>query len=307
MIDGPRPGTILCVGRVYCDLIFTGMAAMPTLGQETFADSVKLHAGGGGFITAAYLSAFGNNVSLATMLPAEPFGSVVAAEINLLEINDQFCIPSSDRSQPQITVAMVQDGERAFLTKRAGVSLPENINDCFAQPTLTHLHIGELTTLIEHPELVPLARDVGLSISLDCGWDDEAFKHPGLDQLIGSTDVFLPNSAEAEQLRSNGCQFDAAPCTVIKLGPNGAELFSRDFNGKRSTQQVEVLDSTGAGDAFNAGFLDAWLGGADHVTCLDAGNKAGAIAVARIGGASGLSASCLSGAKVVSTPDLQAG
>lgn len=305
MIANPRPGTVLCVGRVYCDLIFTGMTSMPTLGRETFVDSVKLHAGGGGFITAAYLSAFGNDVSLAAMLPAEPFGSVVAAEIEQMKIGNRFCEPAATGGQPQITVAMVQDGERAFLTKRTDASLPAKIKDSFAQPALTHLHIGELTTLIEHPELLPLAREAGLSISLDCGWDDEAFQHTDLDKLIGAVDVFLPNAAEADQLRANGCRFDAAPYTIVKLGSDGAELFSKKIHCKRSTKKVDVLDSTGAGDAFNAGFLNAWLKGSDHAACLDAGNQAGAIAVARIGGASGLSASCLSKVKVVPAPDLQ--
>lgn len=297
MNDRPRSGSILCVGRVYCDLIFTGIDAMPTLGQETFVDNVKLHAGGGGFITAAYLSALGNDVSLATMLPAEPFGSVVAAEINHMKIDNHFCELAANGSQPQITVAMVQDGERAFLTKRTGASLPANIRDSFAKPTLTHLHIGELTTLIEHPELLTLARNAGVSISLDCGWDEEAFQHPNLSELIGAVDIFLPNSAEATQLLENGGKLDMAPHTVVKLGSEGAELRSKDFYCKRPAQKVDVLDSTGAGDAFNAGFIDAWLNGLDGATCLDAGNKAGAIAVARIGGASGLSASCLCKAK----------
>lgn len=307
MIDRPRSGTILCVGRVYCDLIFTGMDAMPKLGQETFVDGVKLHAGGGGFITAAYLSAFGNNVSLATMLPAEPFGSLVAAEIEHMKIDSRFCELAENGSQPQITVAMVQDGERAFLTKRTGACLPANISESFATPSLNHLHIGELTTLIEHPELLTLARNSGISISLDCGWDEEAFQHPDLDELIGAVDIFLPNSAEAEQLRQNGCMFDIAPYTVVKMGSEGAQLSSTDLNCKRSTQSVDVIDSTGAGDAFNAGFINAWLNGLDGAACLDAGNKAGAIAVARIGGASGLSASCLLAAEPVPAPDLQLG
>lgn len=305
MIDNPRSGIILCVGRVYCDLIFTGIDTMPELGRETFANGVNLHAGGGGYITAAYLSALGNKVALATVLPAEPFGSVVTDEIKHMKIEDQFCKPAVNGSQPQITVAMVKDGERAFLTKRIGLSVPADIEDCFSDQALTHLHIGELTTLIEHPELVAHARNAGLSISLDCGWDDEAFKHPNLDQLIGAVDIFLPNSAEATQLQATGCKLDIAEYTVIKQGSEGAELYLKGAHYKRSTQMVEVIDSTGAGDAFNAGFIDAWLSGLDSNACLDAGNNAGAIAVARVGGASGLSVSCLCEKQSVPTPDLQ--
>ncbi|MFK8036100.1 MAG: carbohydrate kinase family protein [Hyphomicrobiales bacterium] len=305
MSDKPRSGTILCVGRVYCDLIFTGIDAMPELGRETFVNGVNLHAGGGGYITAAYLSALGNKVSLATMLPAEPFGSVVTDEINHMNIENRFCEPAANGGEPQITVAMVKDGERAFLTKRTGLSVPLGIEECFLDQTLTHLHIGELTTLIEHPELVAHARNAGISISLDCGWDDEAFKHPNLDQLIGAVDIFLPNLAEATQLQENGCKLDIAALTVIKLGSNGAELHSKGSYHKRQAQAVQVIDSTGAGDAFNAGFIDAWLNGMDSNACLDAGNHAGAIAVARVGGASGLSASCLCQSQSIPAPYLQ--
>lgn len=307
MTGEPKSGKILCVGRVYCDLIFTGVDAMPQLGRETFVDSVKLHAGGGGFITAAYLSALGKDVALASNLPAEPFGSVVAAEVQHMEIDDKFCKTASGDSQPQITVAIVKEGERAFLTKRTGICVPAEIDDCFADPALTHLHIGELTSLIEHPELITLARNSGLSISLDCGWDEEAFKHPNLDRLIGAVDIFLPNSAEAAQLQESGYKLNVAPNTVIKLGADGAELYTNGSHHKRSTKTVHVVDSTGAGDAFNAGFLSAWLDGMNSDVCLDAGNRAGAIAVARIGGASGLSAACLSagGSQVVA--DLQVG
>lgn len=289
----PRPGTILCVGRVYCDLIFTGIGAMPQLGRETFVDSVNLHAGGGGYITAAYLAALGNSVCLATVLPAEPFGTVVVSEIQNMGIDSRHCETAPAGSQPQITVAMVKEGERAFLTKRSGKLLPANIATCFDQTNLTHLHIGELTSLIEHPELISLARDAGLTISLDCGWDEAAFKHPDLRTLISDVDVFLPNSAEAARLLDNGISLEIAPTTIVKQGAEGAELYAKGAFHSRRAKPVDVVDSTGAGDAFNAGFLDAWLNNLPRNQCLDAGNKAGAIAVSRIGGAAGLSAGSL--------------
>lgn len=281
---------ILCVGRVYCDLIFTDIPAMPVLGQETFAGGVKLHAGGGCYITAAYLSALGNPVAITAILPTDPFGNVVRDEIRQMELDDRYCEPAPMGQDPQITVAMVQNKERAFLTRRASAALPGNIAPSFSLPGLTHLHIGELTTLIEHPDLIEKARAAGLTISLDCGWDEAAFCHSGLSDLISAVDIFLPNSAEAERLSQNSVSLTCAAQTVIKRGADGAELYTagqRYFEPAHT--EVQVIDTTGAGDAFNAGFLTAWLQDKAPEDCLAAGNHAGSIAIARVGGAAGLS------------------
>ncbi len=281
---------ILCMGRIYCDLIFTGLPAMPVLGQETYAESLKMHAGGGCYITAAYLSALGNKVAITAMLPADPFRETVLDEIRQMDLDDRYCEPAPMGQDPQITVAMIGNNERAFLTRRASAALPANTGPSFALPGLRHLHIGELTTLIEHPDLIEKARAANLTISLDCGWDEAAFCHPDLADLISAVDVFMPNSAEAERLSQNSVSLTCAAQTVIKRGAEGAELHiagQRYFEPAHS--EVQVIDTTGAGDAFNAGFLTAWLQDKGPEDCLAAGNHAGSIAVSRVGGAAGLS------------------
>lgn len=304
-----RTGTdnkILCVGRVYCDLIFTDLPSMPVLGQETFAGGLKMHAGGGCYITAAYLSAIGNPVAITAMLPAAPFNKVVIDEIRHMNLDDRFCEPAPAELDPQITIAMVRNNERAFLTRRASAALPQDISLSFAIPGLTHLHIGELTTLIEHPDLIDMARDAGLTISLDCGWDEAAFGHPGLLQLISSVDVFLPNSAEATRLSENSVSPTCAASTIIKHGADGAEFYTSGHCYSDPARDVPVIDTTGAGDAFNAGFLTAWLQNKHPAECLTAGNHAGSIAVGRIGGATGLSPRVFDDAKPSTKMDTQA-
>lgn len=287
MLESPNQ-KILCVGRVYCDLIFTGIPAMPILGQETFAGGVKMHTGGGCYITSAYLSALGNSVAITAMLPADPFSKIVTDEIRHMGLDDRFCEPAAAGLEPQITVAIVHNDERAFLTRRASAALPQDMARSFALPHLTHLHIGELTTLIEHPDLIDRARAASLTISLDCGWDEAAFCHPDISDLISAVDVFLPNSAEAARLSENDVSLTCASHTVIKRGSEGAELHTGGQIHFRSAEQVHAIDTTGAGDAFNAGFLMAWLQEQSPEDCLAAGNYAGSIAVGRVGGAAGL-------------------
>ena len=59
--------TVLSVGRLYCDLIFTDLPRMPTMGTEVYAGGFGVHAGGGAFITAAHLAALGHPSALSAI------------------------------------------------------------------------------------------------------------------------------------------------------------------------------------------------------------------------------------------------
>ncbi len=277
---------ILCVGRIYCDLIFTGAPRLPSLGTEVFAEALSLHAGGGAFITAAYLSALGRKVHLAATLPADPFAGIVEGDIAAAGVDAGLCKAAAPGSEPQVTVAMTGQEDRAFLTRRTGPAFPEFDQSALVDAGIGHLHIGELATLLEHPELLDIARAAGASVSLDCGWDDAVMGKAG--DLIGSVDVFLPNEVESARLIAMGLPEYPAPLTVIKAGPKGARAWHEGKLVKAPTRAVRVVDTTGAGDAFNSGFLDAWLGGMSMESCLAQGNACGAAAVQNRGGLGGL-------------------
>lgn len=273
---------VLCVGRLYADLVFTGVPRLPTPGTEVFAQGLSIHPGGGAAITAAYLSALGRRAGLAAYLPGAPFDEAIAAELSDLGLDVRFTRTDPDRSGPQITVAMVAQGDRAFLTHDGGAAFAMPRPDAVRAAGYGHLHIGELRTLLDRPDLVPFARDLGLSISLDCGWDDGFDGRIG--DLIRQVDVFLPNRDELSLLTRLGLPKDLAPLTVVKCGADGAGIVA---GVDRPAVAVDVVDTTGAGDAFNGGFLHAWLAGRDMVACLDSGIACGARAVASTGGTTG--------------------
>ena len=280
------PQSILCAGRLYCDLVFTGVSNLPQPGSETFADDLSLHAGGGAFITAAAFSALGWNASVLGTLPAAPFDQIVRRDIAQTQVDDSLCNAAKPGDGPQITVAIARDGDRAFLSHKPGAALPEisHFSNRFR-----HLHIGELRSLIEHPNLIAMARAADMTISLDCGWDD-ALLSQGADHadLIARVDVFLPNDSEYERLRASGFPEKTADLTVVKCGSNGARCLTPDGWITKSTQPVKVIDATGAGDAFNGGFLSGWLSGETLDTCLATGNQCGAASVRHPGGIGGL-------------------
>lgn len=277
------PPAILCVGRLYCDFIFTEVPRLPTLGTEVYAGGFGAHAGGGAFITAAHLAALGHSTSLATHLPASPFMEHIREELQTARLDLSLSRTLPQTAGPQLTVAMVHSSDRAFLTRRTGPAIPPlNPND-LTYRKLRHLHIGELASLVECPEVVTMARKLGMTISLDCSWDD-ALCVTDIRPLLGSVDVFLPNENEVAHLKCIGLAEAFAPLTVVKRGASGATAMTATQVVDAPTEPLQAVDSTGAGDAFNAGFLSAWLSGNTLEACLRAGNTRGALALQSRGG-----------------------
>lgn len=276
-----RTGAILCVGRVYCDLIFTGVPRDPEPGREVFAKGLSLHAGGGAAITAGWLAALGRRAELAAYLPAAPFDGPVRHDLEAAGIGTELCRPAATGA-PQLTVAIVREAERSFLTHAPGAAVPALDPADLRRRGIVHVHVGELRTLVEAPELIDVARQAGASLSADCGWDDAL--DAGCAPLIAALDVFLPNEAEAVRLSAMGLPDRPAPLTVIKRAARGAEARGATRTIHRAAPQVQVVDSTGAGDAFDAGFLAHWLDGASVGAALAAGVACGSRAVTRTGG-----------------------
>ncbi len=282
MTGTSKPG-VLSVGRLYCDLIFTGLPRLPSLGTEVFTEGFGAHAGGGAFITAAHLSALGHGSALAAMLPAPPFHDFVRRDLEASHIDLSLSKTLPATEGPQITVAMAQGGDRAFLTRRAGPAFPDLQARDLRAHGFGHLHIGELASLVSQPEIIDIARTQDMTISVDCGWED-TLDCEALRPLAGRVDLFLPNEAEWEALCQTGLAEGFAPTTIIKRGAKGASALTESGRVDTPTQPIDAMDTTGAGDAFNAGFLSCWLTGGALPACLAAGNARGALAVQRRGG-----------------------
>lgn len=292
-IRQPRPdGLVLSTGRLYCDLVFRGLAAMPHLGEERFADDLAIVPGGGGFITAAHLVGLGRPAALLARLGEDPLSQSLLPALDRSGVELAFLEHAADAG-PQLTVAMVQDGERAFLSRRAGPARPATLPAALGDVRAAHLHIAEFATLAEIPHLVTDAKHHGLTVSLDPSWDDALIRSPDLVARCNGVDIFLPNAAEARAIA--GCDdLDAAgrrlaryfPVVVIKDGSDGARLFQHEDTATLPAAPCHaVLDTTGAGDAFNAGFLAAWLAGRSPGRALAEGIACGTLSIQSVGGA----------------------
>ncbi|WP_309086484.1 sugar kinase [Chelativorans sp.] len=294
-------GAVLSLGRIYCDLVFTGVPGMPRLGREIFAENMTVALGGGAYITAAHSAALGRPTALLARYGTDALSRAMEPELALHGIDLRF-LDRHPQAGPQVTVAIVGGEERAFLSRRAGSAAPATLDAALAWSQSRHLHIAEYATLVEIPDLVDRAKGRGLTVSLDPSWDETLIREPHYLDRCAGIDVFLPNMEEARVLTGKESPSEALqalasrfPIVVLKLGAEGGMLSMDGQVVSLAARKVPVVDTTGAGDALNAGFINAWLGGAEPEACLAAGIDAGAAAVQAAGGASVLTGSGQSG------------
>ena len=131
----------------------------------------------------------------------------------------------------------------------------------------------------------------GVTTSWDFGWNEPLTNDRGLVDLIDSLDFIFINELEARLYTGSSTLQDAIPewrkrsaITVIKLGEAGAVWLAPDRDILVAAPKVKAIDTTGAGDSFNAGFLVAWMNGKTPQQCLKAGNKVGSASTRTAGG-----------------------
>ncbi len=283
---------IIVTGRLYADLVMTGLPRLPEPGREHYASGMLVAPGGGVFITAAHLQALGRNPLMAAACGDDPISQAILAR--LVERGFAQDLIEHFAGGPQLTVAMAVDQDRAFATHRAGPSVPAALRGALRAGRVRHLHIAELATLLDAPWLIEAAHAADATVSLDVAWDDDAFADPRALELAMGADLLFPNRDEAAALtRATGAgpsvwldRLAARGAIVaLKLDRDGAMLRTGGLTVTGAALPAQVIDATGAGDAFAAGFLDAWLDGAPPAEALARALACGALAVSVPGGA----------------------
>lgn len=284
--------SIAVIGRLYCDLIFTGLEEMPVLGRERFAPGLTIAAGGGAFITSAWLKTLGVEPLLVADLGHDPFSAVIGQAIDAHGI-DRRGLRVLPVPLPRVTVAMPLRGDRAFLSHVAAAGR-RDLADELRELAPRWLHVCEIGTLVEHPELIALARETGATLSVDPSWDDRLLFDPQARRLLSAADLLLPNEEEARAL-TDGAEGEAAAVrlaaegawVVLKRGSAGVLVIGPEGRFEEPSPEARVVDATGAGDAFNAGFITGRLQALSWQDAARLGVRCGARAVERAGGAPG--------------------
>jgi sugar/nucleoside kinase (ribokinase family) len=287
---------LLIVGELNVDIIVRG-AATPRFGQaEQVVEDVALCAGSSSAIAAASAARMGLRVLFASRVGDDLFGRYMISALQQVGVDT-----SGVRTDPAITtgatIILSRGQDRAILTYPGSIAAVTAADVDPARLHVTrHLHVASpflLTGLRPAlPDIMHRARAAGMTVSLDTNWDpDERWDLAG---MLDAVDVFLPNENEARAIAGREDTMDAidslaerVPLVVVKRGADGALAARGEERVAVPGYRVPVVDTTGAGDTFDGGFLATWLRREPLRRCLEMGCACAAGTIAQPGGFNG--------------------
>jgi sugar/nucleoside kinase (ribokinase family) len=286
---------VLCAGEINVDLVLQGYTEFPVPGKEVLVQDSQLVLGSATAIMAMGLARLGTPVAFVGRVGDDVWGHYCLEDMAGRGI-DLSRVIRGGGLKTGITVSITSPSDRALVTYLGAISAltAADVPDA-AMAGLHHLHVSSFffqEGLRPHfPALFARAHRAGLTTSLDTGFDPSGRWDGGLRETLRETDLFFPNEVELEALTEcadpvEGLRKLANGTTrvVAKLGKNGAMTLDGETVVQVPAYPVETVDTTGAGDSFNAGFLHRWLAGAPLVECLRLGAACGALSTLGLGG-----------------------
>jgi|SRR5579859_727786 len=273
---------VLLLGGYYCDLIFNGLPELPRLGLDLFGTEFDIVAGGC-YRTSTALKRLGLRAAWLV-----DFGNDLFSQVVLDMAARDGLDTSLFRHHPfpvrRVSVAFSFVHDRGFISYIDPLPPPDAIETVRTQRPravlISHLQYGEAQAA-----LVAAARSVGAFVYMDCQSVAVNLATPGVREAVARVDIFGPNESEA--LRLTGAATieaaleqlgELAPVVVVKRGDRGALARAGGTTWTSPALAVDVRDTTGAGDCFNAGFLYGHLTGHDLAGSLRCGNICGGLA-----------------------------
>ncbi len=282
---------ILVPGDYFCDVVFCGVPRMPTLGTEIYTEALTVTIGGA-LNTVIAMKRLGLRVGWIARLGNDMF-SRMALEAVEREGIDTALVERFDHPYQRVTVSLSFPEDRAFVSYvDPGPGLLATTRSVVKRVDFRHLHLAGLNVGPDACALFDAAHARGADVSMDCQEHSKSLSDPAVAEALSKVDVFMPNATEAMRLTGVGNIEDAGEllhgatrCAVIKDGPRGAACWRDGQVWVGPALPVTPVDTTGAGDVFNAGFLKAWLDGARPQECLRWGNVCGGLSTLGHGGA----------------------
>jgi sugar/nucleoside kinase (ribokinase family) len=282
---------VVVVGDLMVDVV-ARMSGPLAHGSDTPA-SVSYRPGGAGANVAAWLAVCGVPVALVARAGDDEAGRGALARLRRHGVDVTHVAVDPERATGACVVLVAPDGERSMLPD-AGANAALAPGDVARAPFAVgaHLHLAGYTLLRDGPpraaalEALRRARASGMTISLDpsSAAPIERVGAARFLELAGHPDLLLPNRDEAIALTGSPdprALAGHAREVVVTLGADGARWSDGRvvLAAPAVAAGAAVADTTGAGDAFAAGFLAAWLDGAPAGGALEAGNALAARAL----------------------------
>jgi sugar/nucleoside kinase (ribokinase family) len=281
---------LLCAGEAFEDLVFFGLPRVPEPGEELKTSSFLRTVGGGALITAVAAARLGTRARVLSGLGEAGVAALRADGVSVRNLKR----PGEGHA---VTVAISTRRDRSFVTYN-GVNdvLEPRLRRALARERARHVHLAFMP-----PDCARWARILAglrrrdVTTSWDFGWNEPLVRDPALPRLLAVLDYVFVNEKEV-LLYSGKTRLaealahwrGAARNTIVKLGPRGARWVKAGGELRARPPRVKAVDTTGAGDAFNGGFLHALLRGRSPAACLAEGNRVGALSTTAAGGTTAL-------------------
>ncbi len=289
---------LLVAGEINPDLILTGPNLEPQFGQtEILVEDAALTAGSSSVIFACGAARLGLRVAFIGVIGDDLFGAFMLDVLKSRGVDVSNVIVDENQITG-LSVILNRINDRAILTHLGaiGALYSKQITDELLAEA-RHVHVASyfLQTNLQ-PGLTDLfkrAQASGLTTSLDTNWDPEE-KWVGVDELLKHTTVFLPNEAEALSLtgapgveEAAGNLATQAAIVAVKMGVDGGLAVDGESLYRAPIIPVDVLDTVGAGDTFDAGFIYGFLHGWPLEKSLKLAIACGSLSTLKPGGVEG--------------------
>lgn len=285
-------------GDVNIDIVIPGVEKFPEPGQEMEVPVMETFAGGGAALFALGIGKLGLHPVFQGEVGDDCYGDFIRKEFLKCHVDD-FLLQTSKTQKTGISLSFTDKKDRSFLTYRGtNESLHIDAVDIERVKGASHIHVTGYAGSSNHDAylsfLKRIKEETQISVSFDLGWDSTGeWKHE-IYRLFPYIDVLFMNETEAqhyarkEDVREAALDF-AAYCglAVIKMGKKGSIAVKGREIYKADAYLVDAIDTTGAGDSFNAGFVYGFLKGKSPEDSLRTGNACGALSVTALGGNTG--------------------
>ena len=286
---------VLVAGEINVDLVLHGAHALPVPGKETLVEDVVMTLGSASAICAVGLARLGTPVAFVGKVGADTWGDFCVDALRAAGI-DVSRVVRDPALKTGVTVSISSPRDRALVSFLGSIRAlkAEDVDDR-ALRGFDHLHVSSYF-LQEGLRpgcraLFARARAAGLSTSLDPGFDPSERWGWDIRDTLGDTDLFFPNEVELSAITGRTDIVEALRSlengrtrTVAKLGAQGCLALEGGAAVTVRAFPIDPVDTTGAGDSFDAGFLHRWLEGGSLLECLRWGAACGALSTRALGG-----------------------
>lgn len=278
---------VLVISECCCDIIFAGMPRIPQLGEEAYCESFHIKAGGGAN-TASSLARLGLKTSYLTQMGNDPLGMVLYNEIKASGVDMSLvkCDPSINTA---VSAVMTMPSDRCFASYAGSSYSPdiEALRSAIKESRHVHTFIGYSRQF----NLPALCKEAGATLSLDLYYGC-TMSRDELKAALDGCHIVKMNQGEALALTGEG-SIDSAmkvlstlcPAVIITLGADGCVAVIEDKFYSVSLKKLQnIVDPTGAGDLFYAGYLYGLIKNLSAEECLSYACASGALAATFYGG-----------------------